>query len=311
MPNRRLFWVLTNRCNLGCKFCYYNIGLEKRKVSKLSITKVAKIVEQLPEFFDDIVLTGGEPLTYPGIMNLIALLKKKKLRVSLLTNGVLLNKKNCKQLISLGVDSISISLDSLSSKINDLSRGKTKMVLKGINNLLLERPKHINITVLQGFSRYNINSIRPMVDYCKKNNLSLWLNPMQLGSDLKRATGVRLENCSKKELDLLKNEMLYWAKNIKKKSYKKYLRAKKYIKYCLLLMEGKKPKKITCPMGSSFFVLDVDGDIHPCFLRKDILLGNIYKKKLSNILSNPEFRVTLLELKIAPCVQLGCVCFAS
>jgi len=311
MQNRRLFWVITNKCNLRCKNCYYNTGLEKRKPDKLNIAKAKKIIKQLPRLFDDIVLTGGEPLVFPSIMELIALLKQEKLRISLLTNGVLLNKNNCKKLVSLGVNSVSISLDSLFPSVNDLSRGKTKIVLRGINNLLLEKPKDMNITILQGFSRGNISSIKPLVNFCKRKKLLIWLNPIQTGPESKQNIEIRLESSSKEDQLTLKNEMTYWTKYQKKQSREKYLRSKKYIEYCLSLINGKKPRKITCPMGSNSFVLDVDGKVYPCFLRKDIVLGNIYDQKLSDILSNPEFKSILTGLKNAPCVQLGCVCFAS
>jgi MoaA/NifB/PqqE/SkfB family radical SAM enzyme len=250
-------------------------------------------------------------LFYSGIYDLISLLKKENLRVCLLTNGVLLNKENCKKLISLGVDSISISLDSLSPQINDLFRGRTNRVLDGINNLLAEAPKHTAITILQAFSRKNLEFIRPMIYFCKKNNLSLWLNPIQLNFNQPFFMDAKLENCSKEELDFLEKEMLYWAQNIRKISYQKYLRAKKYIKFCLSLIRGKKPKEISCPMGNDFFVLDVEGNLYPCFLRKDIFLGNVYKEKLSTVLDTPQFKTTLSKLKTAYCVQLGCVCFAS
>src|SRR3989338_1376887 len=127
MKNQKLYWVITNNCNLTCRHCYYNTGLEKRIIGNLDFSKALELIDDFPKHFKEIVFTGGETLLYQHIFELAQYCKNKKLRVSVFTNGVLLNKINSKKLVDIGIDSISISLDSLSSEMNDYQRGRTDL----------------------------------------------------------------------------------------------------------------------------------------------------------------------------------------
>lgn len=299
---RKLYWIVTNVCNLACQYCYYRTGLEERIPGKFNASKALSLINQFPDFFNEIIFTGGEPLLIPSLFKLIKQCKNKGLRVGILTNGILLNKVNCQKISDLYIDFVSISLDSSSQEINDPLRGKTHLVLQGIKNILTFKQKSTTVEMMQTITKKNIFSIRPLVQFCQENNINLWLNPVDVGNNKSLAREIGLQSCSPNELLMLEKEMYCWARVMKNKALKKF------VENCLFLIKNKKPRGISCSMGTSHFVLDVNGNMYPCFLRKDIYLGNIYKEKLKTIMNKNKLKSHQSSLRTAKCARLGCMC---
>ena len=270
---------------------------------ELNLAKAKAIVGQIVRHFDEIILTGGEALLFPKLIELIGLCQEKGLKVGILTNGLLLNKSNCRKLVDNRVDSVSISLDSLDSAVNDYLRGKTKIVTKGIMEMIkANKNNKVKIEILEAVTKKNISSIRPLVDFCLKNKIVLWISPVETNKKLPCLKELNLNQCSAGELRLLRKEMSYWAESMKGKALKSY------VYNCLNLIANKPVGKISCSMGSDHFVLDVDGNVYPCFLRKDLNLGNINSEDFKTIFKSKKLIRSLPQLKQAKCVRLGCVC---
>ena len=127
--NRRIEYArisITDRCNLRCRYCMSENGIEKISPKDVltyeEIIHVTKIFSQLG--IKKIRLTGGEPLLRKNICELIAALKNINGidQVTLTTNGILLSKY-LENLISSGIDGINLSLDTLDAKIfSELTR---------------------------------------------------------------------------------------------------------------------------------------------------------------------------------------------
>lgn len=85
---------LTPLCNFDCKMCYVHLSREQanREGAILSTDEWLEIVKQAVEagiMYADI--TGGECLSYPGFKQIYLYLLSHGVRVSILTNGSLLN----------------------------------------------------------------------------------------------------------------------------------------------------------------------------------------------------------------------------
>ena len=65
---RNLRIVVTEYCNLNCSYCY-NEGNSKQLQVKHEIDYdiLRNVIPFLVRFFDDIVITGGEPMLHPKI----------------------------------------------------------------------------------------------------------------------------------------------------------------------------------------------------------------------------------------------------
>lgn len=252
----KLYWSITNSCNLQCRCCYYNAGLESKVLTTKEVDNM-KIVGDVAKNFNEVVFTGGEALIYPHIFKLIVNLKKVGVKISILSNAVVMSENIAKKLIDLKVDDIAISLDSLDETTNDYLRGKTSLVKKGIMTLIELRPKEMNLEIMMTVTRKNISSIKPLVEFCKTNNLNLWLDPVEIGCKATQLTDLRLEDMEESEIVNLENAVNYWA------GERELL--KKYARNMMSLVRKEKPRDISCPMGSDSFVLDPDGNLYPCF----------------------------------------------
>lgn len=123
LPSRYVF-ILTNKCNLNCSFCF-----QERKGRKGSLTydEWLDFANQLPPYAH-ITLTGGEPLVFKNFDKLFQKIDKKY-STNIISNGVLLNDK----FIDLFVNSknlkvFSISIDDIGNKNRDLKFSQWKKV---------------------------------------------------------------------------------------------------------------------------------------------------------------------------------------
>ena len=79
----RVLWELTSACNLKCDFCLVEI---KRR--HLPVARALEIADELVAAgVDKVLLSGGEPLLYPGIEPVMRRLAAGGVLVKLLTNG--------------------------------------------------------------------------------------------------------------------------------------------------------------------------------------------------------------------------------
>ena len=122
-----LYWVFTQLCNDQCDHCYNNSGPSGER---MSLEDCLKIVQNLPDKIDRLILSGGEPLSEKKILyEILSALQTKygnATRIMLQTNGDLLNEKILDKLLDLGVTRIDIaSIDRYHThKENHLSRLK-------------------------------------------------------------------------------------------------------------------------------------------------------------------------------------------
>ena len=107
---------VTDRCNLRCRYCMPESGVEWLEHSQIltyeEILRLAGLFAQLG--VRRLRLTGGEPLVRRGLPHLVAELKAVAgiETVSLTTNGLLLAGQ-LPELMRAGLDGVNISLDTL------------------------------------------------------------------------------------------------------------------------------------------------------------------------------------------------------
>jgi radical SAM protein with 4Fe4S-binding SPASM domain len=147
---RYLLLNITKKCNLACRHCYLggsvNTHIEPRMFEKA--------VSQ----FDDLgglklIVSGGEPLLHPEFWKLMESLTSCELRVVLLSNGTLIDKKTARKLSGY-VHEVQVSIDGISS--HDMLRGKGSYdkAMRGISNL-----KSFGIPVSIGTMIHKYNAV--------------------------------------------------------------------------------------------------------------------------------------------------------
>ncbi len=150
---------LTDRCNLRCKYCMPESGIDKfSHDDMLTLEEVYEITKIFVELgIDKIRFTGGEPLVRRGIVDLIA--KVSKLdgikEIAMTTNGILL-KRFAKDLKEAGLNRVNVSLDTLdANKYKNITRGGSlEEFWEGIKEAKRVglRPIKINTVLMGGFN---------------------------------------------------------------------------------------------------------------------------------------------------------------
>lgn len=124
---------LIRSCNLKCDFCYLG---EKRNY-ELEYEKVMKTLREIRKMGGmNILFTGGEPLLYSRLNELLIETKEMGFICSLNTNGTLINEKNAQLLADL-LTTINISIHSFNAEEHDELVGKKGAYEEAINGIKL------------------------------------------------------------------------------------------------------------------------------------------------------------------------------
>ena len=138
--NREIDYIrisVTDRCNLRCVYCMPEEGIESISHDRiLTFDEIARICRVMAQSgLKKIKLTGGEPLIRRGIVSLVRQLKEVPgiEQVTLTTNGILLEEM-ADDLVSSGIDAVTVSLDTLDrERFRQMTRrDELPRVLEGI-----------------------------------------------------------------------------------------------------------------------------------------------------------------------------------
>lgn len=137
-----------DNCNFNCKYCF--VAKEGKQVdfykAKICVDKIAEYF-QIKKIEDGrINLAGGEPLLYSHIVELVDYIYSKNIKVSIITNGYLINEKLLNK-IGKKISMIGISVDGLSSELN-------KKLGRCCNNIALGFNEYLSRCLL--VKKYNI-----------------------------------------------------------------------------------------------------------------------------------------------------------
>jgi GTP 3',8-cyclase len=178
--NRHISYLrisVTDRCNLRCKYCMPEDGINLLQHSDiLSFEEIINVVEEAILLgITKIRLTGGEPLVRKGIADLvkqIASLEKIE-DLSLTTNGLLLEQMAL-PLKNAGLQRVNVSLDTINpQKYKEITRdGYIGQVIKGIHAAMDVglNPVKINCVVFKSSNEADALEVK---EFCAKNNLQV------------------------------------------------------------------------------------------------------------------------------------------
>jgi MoaA/NifB/PqqE/SkfB family radical SAM enzyme len=121
-------FTITNRCNLRCRMCGqwseegYVRGKQRDLSREMDLVDWERLVDEVADHgVQSVLLRGGEPFLFPGIVELLEHLHQRDLFVSIDTNGTLL-KEYAEVLTRLGKIHVTISVDG-PEEIHDQVRG--------------------------------------------------------------------------------------------------------------------------------------------------------------------------------------------
>ena len=176
---------VTDLCNLRCKYCMPESGVESLCHSDiLSIEEIVEIVKVASKNgIKKIRLTGGEPLVRRGFINLCKQISKidEIEDIAITTNGVYL-KDMADELFENKVRRLNFSLDTLvKEKYNDITRRNDfDKTMESLFYVIKKGFKvKINVVLIGGF---NDDEIQDFVNLANKYDLEVrFIELMQIG----------------------------------------------------------------------------------------------------------------------------------
>ena len=139
-------------CNLSCAYCN-----EYDKVSEpVPVEEMYRRIDHLGRLGTAMIgISGGEPLTHPGLDDIIRRMRKTGAIAGMITNGYLLNVERIERLNRAGLDHMQISIDNLEP--DEISKKSLKVLDKKLQMLAEYAEFHVNINSVVGGGFKNPN----------------------------------------------------------------------------------------------------------------------------------------------------------
>ena len=129
-------WNMTRRCNLKCVHCYAK-AVDPEGADDIGTTEAKAMIDDLAAYGAPVMLfSGGEPLVRKDLTELASHAVSKGMRAVISTNGTLITRDKARELKSVGLSYVGISLDG-GEEVHDKFRGVAgsfKKALEGIEN---------------------------------------------------------------------------------------------------------------------------------------------------------------------------------
>jgi len=171
-------FTITNRCNLRCKMCGqwsnegYLHGNSDGLKQEMKLMEWKRLVDELKiHNIKAMLLRGGEPFLFPGIIELLEYINSKGIFISIDTNGTSL-EKYAEDIIRIGKIHLTISVDGPEA-IHDGVRcvrgcfAKIKRGVQLLNELKKENEQKISISINFTISPYSVNGLGDMPDVAR------------------------------------------------------------------------------------------------------------------------------------------------
>jgi len=285
--NRRIYIELTSRCNLTCPFCPYSFI--KREHTNFDLHLVESIVEDIIKnipyriiYFHNV----GEPLLYPYLEELLEYCDRKRATYGITTNGLLLASRT-EILKDKKIKEINISYQVTNPELH--RRRGIKMSVEEYRSLILQAVKNlflmgysgvikIKLLTTDAYSRFmnekfrNIQNHKELIEEIEKIYLEFYSRSL-----------TRKQMDKVFQLDIHRHNKIQIGKSF-------------FVETFPFLNWGNFRQKIwpaffgKCDGIVNQLLISVNGNVSPCCydVEGDLVLGNIKKTPLSQILSSCE-----------------------
>ena len=306
-----------SRCNCRCVMC--DIWKGNNNLQQLEESDIEKLLSSLKTFKTKlVVMSGGEALMHPNFFGLCDILRSRKIKITILSTGLLL-KKYAEEIIAK-TDEVIVSLDG-SQEVHDKIRNipdtfnKLKEGVRELKNL----NKEYRITARCVIQKANFKDLPNIVDAAKDIGLDQisFLNADVSTDAFNRPNLWEDEKVGEVKLSLqevaqfkeiIENLIKTHSKDFKSgfiaESPEKLRRFYNYYAAFHGLCDF---PSVTCNAPWVSTVIEADGSVRPCFFHAKI--GNIRESTLTESINSPgsiSFRKNLDTTTNPICKK--CVC---
>lgn len=261
----KVYFEITHNCNLRCRHCYIQETVRMQENVFLDKEVILRTLDELEEMgTHEIVITGGECMLHNDFFEIINHICMLGMKLILLTNGNLINREFIEKVNDYPIADIRISIYGKESTHDEMTCVKGSYQ-KSVDALkMLRQEKGIGTATIL-VTKDNFGELdeltRMFKDYGIEYDFNAFIFPT-MEQDMS-PTNFRIENVITEFVN-------------------------KYVINC----SGSK-----CAAGISRFRVDPHGNVSPCDLLKHEKLGNIYEKKIGEIIASEERSAWLEKLE--------------
>ncbi len=287
-------WDYTYRCNLRCKHCYINAGIDERP--EMTLDERRRALDIMADAgVVSIAFSGGEPLLGPGIFDMIKRAHDYGMYTAIATNGTLITEKIAEKLKRAGLDYAQISLDAPYPEIHDDFRGIPGAWARTVRGIKNAKKAGIMVEISTTITRYNIDYIDEMIRLAEELGVDMFMHfnfvPTGRGKEIIEMdlTPIEREKLLRKFVKILysnpKVPTLSTAPQLARVAiqYANSCKMEEYIVggHFYGFEMGEKAKEVAeflggCGAGRLYISLEPNGDIQPCVFLP-IKVGNILR----------------------------------
>ena len=329
-------FTLTNVCNLRCSMCgqwsssgYMHDRKENLK-NEMGLSDWKRVVDELAVHnTDSILLRGGEPFLFPGIIELIKYINSKNILTSIDTNGTMLGKY-AKDLVGMGNIHINISVDG-PENVHNRVRGvkgcfrKIKEGLALLNKLEKGSERRAGKLIVFTISRYSIAGLGEMPNVARSMSVDTiaiipyYYFPRRIGMQYEKEMKENF-NCTAFSWKGFHHESSGVDFDEFRKQYRKYLGNLKGIRSYPYMSFSEDDYRIwfgdpAAPVGlmrclnvEKLIDIQPSGDANFCVDFPDYIFGNVRQSSIEDLWNSREaeiFRRYRREKPLSVCHRCG------
>ena len=163
---RNVYWETTIACSLSCQHCRAE-AISQRDPDELTTEEGYRLIEDVKELGSLLVLTGGDPLERPDLIDLVEYARKLHVPVAVTPSTTpTLKRETVARLHVLGITALGVSLDGPTPAVHDTFRGipgtfaHSQAALEWAREFSV--PVQINTTVTQ-FTRPHLEELYEVI----------------------------------------------------------------------------------------------------------------------------------------------------
>ncbi|MBN1798898.1 MAG: radical SAM protein [Spirochaetales bacterium] len=329
-------FTITNRCNLRCQMCgqWSKLGYLRDKADglkkEMQLEEWKRLVDELETHnIKYVLLRGGEPFLFPGIIELLEYINRKAISVSIDTNGTLI-EKYAKDIVRIGNIHLTISVDGPEA-VHDAVRsakGCFSKIRRGVlflNNLQQNNEQKISTSINFTISSYSVNGLGRMPDVARSlgvNTITIvpyYYVPAATGKkyerELKENLGCRAfswvgfqHEDSGVDFDVFKREYERYLTNLNGLYNYPYM-AFSLEDYKMWFADSATPVgKLPCTNVEKLIDIQPNGDANFCVDFPDYIIGNVRNRTIEEVWNSAKaerFRVYRRKKPLAVCYRCG------
>jgi len=287
-------WNITRTCNLRCVHCYSD-SMAMKYPGELDWLQMRNVVVDLADYeIPSLLLSGGEPMIHPRFFDLVDFASGYGLKLTISTNGTLIDHHKAAKLKAANVAYVGISLDGI-GEIHDQFRRK-----KGAFDAAVRGFRHCHDVgqktgLRLTLTRHNVENIEAILDFIEREEIQrvcfYHLVPAGRGAELqviepataRRAIDTLIDRVEQWHRAGINREMLtvtqpadgaHLLLRMERENHPNLAEARR-----LLAWNGGGANS----SGRGIANIDTIGNVHPDQFWQDVVLGNVKQTAFSTI----------------------------